>query len=137
MLQTGTPPPDVSMLKQAITERVGAGKVAFVDSKRIAELVFGNHLLANVVILGAAFQLGGLPLSLGDIDHAMEQQGKSAGTTAPPSSGAAGPPMIPPRCSPRCGRRRTAPRWRRPTSSTLPWRAWPPQPDWSTPAGCR
>ena len=61
--------------RQPITERVGADRVAFVDSKRIAEVVFANHLLANVVLLGAAFQLGGLPLSLADIEqrHATPQ----------------------------------------------------------------
>jgi len=40
--------------------------------------VFSNHLVANVVLLGAAFQLGGLPLSLADIDAAMARQGRSA-----------------------------------------------------------
>ncbi len=78
MLQTDAATPDLAALRAAIVERVGDGSVAFVDSKRIAETVFGNHLLANVVLLGAAFQLGGLPLSLADIDHAIDRQGRSA-----------------------------------------------------------
>ena len=65
-------------LRGAIVEQVGAGHVAFVDSKRIAETVFGNHLLANVVLLGAACQAGGLPFSLSDVDHAIARQGRSA-----------------------------------------------------------
>jgi indolepyruvate ferredoxin oxidoreductase len=50
----------------------------FVDAKQIAEAVFGDHLLANVLLLGAAFQAGGLPLSLADVAQAMERQGRSS-----------------------------------------------------------
>jgi indolepyruvate ferredoxin oxidoreductase len=78
MLQTDAATPDLAALRAAIVERVGDGSAAFVDSKRIAETVFDNHLLANVVLLGAAFQLGGLPLTQADIDHAMDRQGRSA-----------------------------------------------------------
>jgi len=78
MLQSDLAPPDVSTLEQAITQRVGAGRVMFVDAGRIAEGVFADHLLANVVLLGAAFQLGGLPVGLGDIERAMQQQGRAA-----------------------------------------------------------
>ncbi|HXR27713.1 MAG TPA: indolepyruvate ferredoxin oxidoreductase family protein, partial [Candidatus Baltobacteraceae bacterium] len=73
MLQSDLAPPDLSALQQAITERVGAGRVIFLDSQRIAEIVFANHLLANVVLLGAAFQAGALPISLADLEHAMGQ----------------------------------------------------------------
>jgi len=73
MLQSDLAPPDVSALQQAITERVGAGRVVFLDSQRIAEVVFANHLLANVVLLGAAFQAGALPISLADLERAMGQ----------------------------------------------------------------
>jgi indolepyruvate ferredoxin oxidoreductase len=76
MLQTDTAPPDITTLKAAITERVGSDRVIFVDSKRIAEGVFANHLQANIVLLGAAFQMGGLPVSLDDINAAMT--GRSA-----------------------------------------------------------
>ena len=67
MLQTSVAVPDVASLEAAIRERVGAGRVAFVDAKGIAEAVFADHLPANVVLLGAAFQLGGLPVTLADI----------------------------------------------------------------------
>jgi indolepyruvate ferredoxin oxidoreductase len=78
MLQSDLEPPDVRGLERAITERAGAGRVAFVDATRIAEGVFADHLLANVVLLGAAFQLGGLPVSLADIDGAMQRLGPGA-----------------------------------------------------------
>lgn len=78
MLQSDAAAPDVASLTGAIADRVGADRAAFVDSKRIAEGVFADHLLANVVLLGAAFQLGGLPVSLADVETAMQRQGKAA-----------------------------------------------------------
>ena len=53
MLQRDLPPPDLPTLRRAIIDRIGASRVTFVDSNRIAELVFANHLLANVVLLGS------------------------------------------------------------------------------------
>ncbi len=78
MLQSDLSAPDPALLCQAIAERIGAGRVAFVESRRIAEEAFANPLLANIVLLGAAYQLGGLPVSLDDIDAAMRRQGKAA-----------------------------------------------------------
>jgi len=71
MLQGDLAPPDVAVLEQAITERAGASRVTFLDSGRIAEAAFANHLLANVVLLGAAFQAGALPIALGDLERAL------------------------------------------------------------------
>jgi Pyruvate/2-oxoacid:ferredoxin oxidoreductase gamma subunit len=86
MLQGGSAPPDIEALKAAITERAAspataespATRVAFVAAKRIAEAVFSDHLLANVILAGASCQLGGLPGSLDDVAQAMSRQGKSA-----------------------------------------------------------
>jgi indolepyruvate ferredoxin oxidoreductase len=78
MLQTGTAPPDLAQLEATISDRVGPDRVALLDSRRIAEAVFADHLLANIVLLGAAYQLGGLPLAPGDIDAAMAGPGRSA-----------------------------------------------------------
>ena len=55
-----------------------ATRLAFVEAKRIAEAVFRDHLLANVILVGAAYQLGGLPGTLQDVAQAMSRQGKSA-----------------------------------------------------------
>jgi indolepyruvate ferredoxin oxidoreductase len=76
-------PLDVELLKAAITERAGGGgsaasRVAFVPAKHIAEAVFSDHLLANVILLGAAFQLGGIPASLEHAEIAMQRPGKAA-----------------------------------------------------------
>jgi indolepyruvate ferredoxin oxidoreductase len=78
MLQADLAPTDVQILERAIEDRLGRDRVVFVDSTRIAETILGNHLLANVVVLGAAFQLGGLPVSLTDIERAVARQGTSA-----------------------------------------------------------
>jgi indolepyruvate ferredoxin oxidoreductase len=78
MLQSDLAAPDLDSLEAVIRARVGDGTVAFVDSTRIAEDLLGNHLLANVVVLGAAYQLGGLPVSAGDVAAAMARQGASA-----------------------------------------------------------
>ncbi|RAY12646.1 indolepyruvate ferredoxin oxidoreductase [Actinomadura craniellae] len=78
MLQSDAAPPDLASLEQAVAERVGAGRAVFLDSRRIAEVVFAEHLLANVVLLGAAFQLGGLPIPLAHLEAAMRRQGRAA-----------------------------------------------------------
>ncbi|MFI0354999.1 indolepyruvate ferredoxin oxidoreductase family protein [Actinomadura sp. 9N407] len=78
MLQSDLAAPDLAELERAITDRAGAGRVAFLDSRRIAEAAFADHLLANVVLLGAAFQLGGLPIPLAHIERAMGRQGEAA-----------------------------------------------------------
>ncbi|MWA03546.1 indolepyruvate ferredoxin oxidoreductase family protein [Actinomadura sp. LD22] len=80
MLQSDVAPPDLGSLEAAITERVAGGRVALLDSQRVAEAVFADHLLANVVLLGAAFQLGGLPVALADVELAIKKQGKAAAT---------------------------------------------------------
>jgi indolepyruvate ferredoxin oxidoreductase len=77
MLQGGVATPDVARLKSLVTTELGDG-VLFLDSKGIAEATQANHLFANVVLLGAAFQLGGLPLSLADLEHALGRQGDAA-----------------------------------------------------------
>jgi indolepyruvate ferredoxin oxidoreductase len=77
MLQTDAPAPDVLMLEELIRDRVGEERVAFVASKRIAEAL-GNHLLANVVLLGAAYQLGGLPMSMEQITAGVDRAGQGS-----------------------------------------------------------
>ncbi|TDC65013.1 indolepyruvate ferredoxin oxidoreductase family protein [Actinomadura sp. GC306] len=78
MLQSGLAAPGLPDLERAVTEAAGAERTAFLDAKRIAEAVFADHLPANVVLLGAAFQLGGLPLAAADLDKAMGRRGEAA-----------------------------------------------------------
>ena len=78
MLQSDLPVPDMASLEEVIAARTGAGRAVFVAAKHIAESALGDHLFANVILLGAAFQLGGLPVTLDDIERAMARQGASA-----------------------------------------------------------
>jgi indolepyruvate ferredoxin oxidoreductase len=77
MQQTGAAPPDVAAMRSAIVDQLGEARVAFVDAQRIAEKVFAQHVLANIVLLGAAFQRGGLPLSRAEIEAGMNRRGAS------------------------------------------------------------
>ncbi len=78
MLQTDSSGPDLFSLEEAIIDRTGSERAVFVDSKRIAEGFFSNHLLANVVLVGAAFQRGGLPFSAEAVREAIGDQGSGA-----------------------------------------------------------
>jgi indolepyruvate ferredoxin oxidoreductase len=74
MLQAGGEP-DVEAMRQAVADRVGADRIAFVDAGDIAGRVFNDHLLANIVLLGAAFQLAGLPLGAEHLEKALRRRG--------------------------------------------------------------
>jgi len=81
MLQAEVAVPEPGALEEVVRERVGFERVLFVDSTRVAEAVFANHLLANIVLLGAAYQRGGLPLPLHAIDAAIGRLGATADDT--------------------------------------------------------
>ena len=96
MLQTdGTV--DQSRLAAALTEAVGEERTLLADSTGLAETLFGTHLPANVVLLGAAFQRGALPVPLDALHQAIDEQGSAAAMNRRPSRGAAGwwPPLTP------------------------------------------
>ena len=64
---------DVSRLRAAIAEH--ARDVVEVRARWIAEEVFGDYMLTNVVALGAAYQQGLLPLTAEAIEQAIELNG--------------------------------------------------------------
>jgi indolepyruvate ferredoxin oxidoreductase len=87
---------------------------AYVNAEWIAERLFGDHLAANVVLLGSAFQLGCIPIAADAIEQAIRLNGTAAETNVtafrwgrasilapdavhralqPPSSEPAGPPQ--------------------------------------------
>ena len=78
MLQTDSSGPDLGALEKAITDRAGLERAVFVGSKRISEGFFSNHLLANIVLVGAAFQHGGLPFSADAVREAIGDRGSGA-----------------------------------------------------------
>jgi indolepyruvate ferredoxin oxidoreductase len=79
MLQ-GTPGVDHDRLSAAVGDAVGADRTFLSDTTGLAERLFGSHLPANVVLLGAASQLGALPVPPAAVEHAIETQGPAAAT---------------------------------------------------------
>ncbi|MBX3598032.1 MAG: indolepyruvate ferredoxin oxidoreductase family protein [Rhizobiaceae bacterium] len=72
--------PDYSLpaerLKRAI--RAAAGdKAIFFDATRAANVLFGNAVGANMMLLGMAAQCGGLPVSVEAIERAIELNGQA------------------------------------------------------------
>jgi indolepyruvate ferredoxin oxidoreductase len=53
---------------------------AYVNAEWIAERLFGEHLAANVVLLGSAFQLGCIPIPADAIEQAIRLNGTAAET---------------------------------------------------------
>jgi indolepyruvate ferredoxin oxidoreductase len=56
----------------AVTNR---GRNLLVDASRLAEGLFGSHMMANLFLTGVAYQGGLLPVSLQAIDQAIEWNG--------------------------------------------------------------
>ena len=52
-----------------------ADRALFLDAGTIAEALFGDHMPANVIMLGAAYQHGCLPVSASAIERALQLNG--------------------------------------------------------------
>jgi len=78
MLQAGIAAPSEADLQAAVTGRIGEGTARFLAARDIAEGALGDPVFANVVLLGAAFQLGGVPIPLAAFETAIAAQGKIA-----------------------------------------------------------
>src|SRR5689334_6876377 len=64
-------------LKRAITGHAGRERTNFVDASRLATALLGNSIGANMFMLGYAYQLGALPLSVEAIERAIEMNGEA------------------------------------------------------------
>jgi indolepyruvate ferredoxin oxidoreductase len=64
--------PAVAGLLDAIGDRAGRSGVVHVDSQALAEQLFDDHMMANPLLLGAAFQAGAVPVSARSIERALE-----------------------------------------------------------------
>lgn len=60
---------------RAIRDVVGAQNLAALDANAMAEKLLGNTIYANVLLLGAAWQLGLVPVSLAALQRAIELNG--------------------------------------------------------------
>jgi indolepyruvate ferredoxin oxidoreductase len=62
-------------LRLQIERRVGDGALTMVDAQHLAERMLGDAIYANVLLLGAAWQAGMIPLSEAAIAKAIELNG--------------------------------------------------------------
>ena len=67
--------PDEDGLLESIERATRKDDDVFLDALSLAEELFGNHLQANFLVLGAAYQAGGLPISATAIEKAIELNG--------------------------------------------------------------
>ncbi len=62
----------------AVNRSTHPGRNLFIDGNRLAEGLFGSHLMVNIFLLGTAWQGGLLPISLDAIKQAIELNGAGA-----------------------------------------------------------
>ena len=64
-------------LLQSLEARVDGGKIYELDAAKAAAQAFSDSIAANLLMLGYAYQLGGLPLPSRAIEHAIEINGRA------------------------------------------------------------
>ena len=67
--------PEGDHLLEIINRATRAGDNVFFDALGLAELLFGDHMMANFIVIGAAYQAGLLPMSAEAIERAIELNG--------------------------------------------------------------
>ena len=66
--------PAVDGLLAAVAGRTGGGDV-HLDAIALAEGLFRDHMMANLVLVGAAYQTGAIPVSAASLERAIELNG--------------------------------------------------------------
>jgi indolepyruvate ferredoxin oxidoreductase len=67
--------PPLEAMVARITSATRPERALFLDAGTLAERLFGDHMPANVIMLGAAYQHGCLPVSASAIERALELNG--------------------------------------------------------------
>ncbi|MYD10873.1 MAG: indolepyruvate ferredoxin oxidoreductase family protein [Chloroflexi bacterium] len=67
--------PEADHLLEIINRATRAGDNVFFDALGLAEALFGDHMMANFIVVGAAYQAGLLPMSADAIERAIELNG--------------------------------------------------------------
>src|SRR5467141_800645 len=75
--QVETAFPEVGSLTRALDRVTRASTNLYLDSLRISEALFGDHMPAGLLLLGAAYQAGLVPLRSESIERAIELNGVS------------------------------------------------------------
>jgi indolepyruvate ferredoxin oxidoreductase len=71
------PYPDPSGLVAAVNRVTRKDENVFIDAQGLAETLFGDHMAANLIVLGAAYQVGAIPVSASAIEAAIGLNGVS------------------------------------------------------------
>src|SRR5262249_60616327 len=74
--EVAQPSPGPARVAAAIEERVRSAR--FLDASAIAKDLFGDEQYANMILVGAAYQAGALPVSAEAIEHAITLNGVAA-----------------------------------------------------------
>jgi indolepyruvate ferredoxin oxidoreductase len=69
--------PQADLLKRRIEAVTQAEKNVYLDAIALSEKLFGSHLMANMMVVGAAYQTGLLPMSAAAIEQAIVLNGAS------------------------------------------------------------
>ena len=67
--------PDLHAARTAIDGATRANLNAYLDAQAISQALFADHLPANLIVLGAAWQRGAIPLSRAALHEALRQNG--------------------------------------------------------------
>ena len=67
--------PEADHLLELINRQTLAGDNVFFDAIGLAEALFHDHMMANMIVIGAAYQAGTLPMSAAAIERAIELNG--------------------------------------------------------------
>jgi indolepyruvate ferredoxin oxidoreductase len=66
---------DTSHMVATLRERSRSSGCAVLDVTGLSEALFGEHMPANLIALGAAYQMGALPVSAASLERAIEANG--------------------------------------------------------------
>ncbi|WP_372791556.1 indolepyruvate ferredoxin oxidoreductase family protein [Paraconexibacter sp.] len=67
--------PRLSRLLGTIESSAGTDGNAYLDAQALSQALFADHMPANAIVLGAAYQLGSLPISLESLEQAFRLNG--------------------------------------------------------------
>ncbi len=71
--------PESSALLASIGRVTRKDENVYLDALGLAETLFGDHMAANMIVLGAAYQAGAIPIGAGAIEQAIALNGVSVG----------------------------------------------------------
>jgi indolepyruvate ferredoxin oxidoreductase len=67
--------PALSGLQQSIERCTRPGGTIYLDAEGLAERLFGDHLASNLIVVGAAYQAGAIPLEAESIEETIRLNG--------------------------------------------------------------